>query len=116
MTGCVPSRSVDLGQNLHLLRAQGGQVRRVCVIDDLASFSGAWNDATDLLVLKDPAQGEVRHAYAWRDRLPDFLDRFQGNVKINSGKGLAAVKLLTLTVVLAVIVRGELRVFADFAA
>jgi hypothetical protein len=107
---------VDLGQSFHLLPAQARQVRRVRVIDDLAFFSGAGNDATDLLVLKNPAQGKVRHAYAGRDRLPDLLDRFQGNVKIHSGKRLAAVKLLTLASVLAVVVRGELRVFADFAA
>jgi hypothetical protein len=81
----------------------------MCVIDNLALFSRAGNNATDLLVLKDPAQSEVRHAYAWRNRLPDLLDCFQGDVKIYSGKGLAAVKLLALTIVLAVVVRGELR-------
>jgi hypothetical protein len=69
-----------------LLPAQARQVRRVRVIDDLAFFSGAGNDATDLLVLKNPAQGKARHAYAGRDRLPDLLDRFQGNVTIHSGQ------------------------------
>ena len=46
---------VDLSQSLHLFLTQGRQVRRVRVIDDLTLFAGAGNDATDLLVLKNPA-------------------------------------------------------------
>ena len=72
------------------------------------------DDAADGRMIENPSQSQVTHADPFRNHLPDLLHRLKRSLKIDARERFSTIKLLTMSVEIPVIVRGERGVAIDF--
>ena len=104
---------IDVRQRCVLGWTQRWYFNRFYVLENLRTIARARDDTAHLWVIKNPSQRESRHGHIRWNLRPNFVYGVQGNIEIDAGKRFSAIKLFTLPVITAVVIRGELRLLGD---